>query len=165
MFSPCNQPYLKQTEGFNMQFLLYKPSLSAHHGVCNIYSLYARNPVIEPRQLQQKFLLLACQRNLSALPGRHILQKWIQKFFHISTCSISEHIYEWDFEVSHPRCVLFNINITMYELVRTQVVVAQRKWPDVYQFTQSAPRCTTTTTTTEVNTPPQIPTFQATHYL
>jgi len=25
------------------------------------------------------------------------------------------------FEVSHPRCVLFNINITMYELVRTQL--------------------------------------------
>ena len=26
-----------------------------------------------------------------------------------------------NFEVSHPRCVLFNINITMYELVRTQL--------------------------------------------
>jgi len=25
------------------------------------------------------------------------------------------------FEVSHPRCVLFNTNITMYELVRTQL--------------------------------------------
>jgi len=25
------------------------------------------------------------------------------------------------FEVSHPRCVLFNTSITMYELVRTQL--------------------------------------------
>ena len=28
---------------------------------------------------------------------------------------------QFDFEVSHPRCVLFNTNITMYELVRTQL--------------------------------------------
>ena len=33
-----------------------------------------------------------------------------------------QNIYCWiTFEVSHPRCVLFNINITMYELVRTQL--------------------------------------------
>jgi hypothetical protein len=91
------QPYPKQIEGFNMQFLLYKPSLSACHGVCNIYFLYAINTVNESWQLQQKFRLLACQRNLFALPGTHIFQKWFQKFFHISTCSISEHTSdEWD---------------------------------------------------------------------